>query len=179
MYITNLQRESDDKFCAWRKCMLWDLRLSQWCSREFKSSGISSSVTGWTVADVLKYQGAFTFETAYPCWWRHHHPSKCQEQLTQWHRTVHINISTVGHLLTEDKKGINEDSHWDRHYIPELLRKCFWAVLGRGGQTNIIHVSVILGMNNAIICTRLSFKMFPFPPLNAQSFTFLLKIIFF
>jgi len=73
---------------------------------------------------------------------------------------------------------LNEDSHWNRHYIPELLRKCFWAVLGWGGQTNVIHVSIILGMSNVIICTHLSFQMFSFPPLNAQSFTFLLKTIF-
>jgi hypothetical protein len=89
-----------------------------------------------------------------------------------------VNFSTVGHLLTQDRKGLNEDSHWDRHYIPELLRKCFWAVLGWGGQTDVIHVSIILWVNNAIICTHLSFQTFPFPPLNAKSFTFLLKKIF-
>jgi len=89
-----------------------------------------------------------------------------------------VTFSTVGHLPTQDRKGMNEDSHWDRHYIPELLRKCFWAVLGWGGQTNVIHVSIILGMSNVIICTHLSFQMFSFPPLNAQSFTFLLKTIF-
>jgi len=85
-----------------------------------------------------------------------------------------VNFSTVGHLPTEDRKGLNEDSHWDRHYIPELLRKYFWAVLGRGGQTNVIHVSIILGVS-IIICTHLSFQAFSFPPLNTQSFTFLLK----
>jgi len=85
-----------------------------------------------------------------------------------------VNFSTVGHLPTEERKGLNEDSHWDRQYIPELLRKYFWAELGRGGQTNVIHVSIILGLS-IIICTHLSFQAFSFPPLNMQSFTFLLK----
>jgi hypothetical protein len=40
-------------FVLWRKHMLWGLGLSQWCSRGYKSSGISPCVTGWTVADVL------------------------------------------------------------------------------------------------------------------------------
>jgi hypothetical protein len=138
--------------------MSWDLRLSRWCGWGFKSSGI------WLCHWV---NCCWHFErTRNPWWWMHHDPSKYWEPLTQLEAFWH------------DRKAVNGDLHWNRHHIPELLRKCFRAVLGRTRQTNIIHVSIILWVNNATIYTCLSFQMFSFPPLNAQSFTFLLKTIF-
>lgn len=61
-----------------------DMRFSQWCGREFKSSSMWHFVTGYVFPSVLKDCGTFIFMAVLfrllDYWkWRYHSHSKCQK----------------------------------------------------------------------------------------------------